>query len=350
VASVLTRLRVAMAELALWRKLRPPLAAGWQEGLFPMALRGGPFRRQRKYFLYIPAAVSRRDRLPLLVMLHGCSQNAHAFAAGTRMNALADRYRFIVLYPEQSLGANPLRCWNWFAAATHHGGGDAAAIAALVRDVTRLYPVDRARVYVVGLSAGGALTAILALYHGALFAACAIVAGLMYGAADSALGAMRAMRSGSSRSPEAAAAQAAGSGSRKLRFVPALVMQGDRDTVVDPRNAEQIVAQFRRFAELVGVASALPEPVEQYIRGEGRNYRQRDYRRGDALLLRAILIEGLDHAWSGGDARHAYNDAGQPDASRLIWEFLAQFRRPPRWRWTRLRRWLQSVRRLMQSS
>jgi poly(hydroxyalkanoate) depolymerase family esterase len=346
VTRLATRWRAALSSLALWRRLRPALTAGWQAGRFPMALRGGPFRRQRDYFLYIPQTVSRRDRLPLLVMLHGCSQDAHTFAAGTRMNELAERQRFIVLYPQQSVQANPLRCWNWFAPGTRHGGGEAGAIAALARDVIRLYPIDHSRVYVVGLSAGGALTAVLALCFGAQFAACAIVAGLMYGAADSALGAARAMRSGSWLSPEATAEQAAGGVARKLRFVPAVVLHGDRDTVVHPRNAEQIVGQLRKFAELLSVPpTPLSEAVEQEVTSEGRSYRQRDYRCNAALMLRSILIHGLGHAWSGGDERYPFNDAAPPDASRIIWEFLAPLRRPPRWRWPGLRLLLRSLRR-----
>lgn len=307
------------------------MVSGWVAGRFPHAVRGGAFRRQRDYFLHIPVTVGRRDRVPLLVMLHGCSQDAQTLAQGSRMNALADEHRFLVLYPQQSLRANPLRCWNWFEARAAHGAGEAAAIAALVRDVARRYPIDRSRIYVAGISAGGAMTAILAFCRGALFAACAIVAGMMYRAADSALEGVQAMRSGARVSPERMADHAAGRRSRKARFVPALVIHGTDDSVVHPVNAEQIVRQFRRFAE---VRSASPEPLgdalEQRISGEGRSYQQRDYVRGDQLLIRSILIDGLGHAWSGGDERLRFNDPAQPDASRLIWDFLSRFRQPAR--------------------
>ena len=307
-------------------------------------MRGGVFRRQRDYFLYIPVTVGRRDRVPLLVMLHGCSQEAQTLAQGSRMNALADEHRFLVLYPQQSLRANVMRCWNWFEWRAAHGGGEAAAIAALVRDVARRYPVDRSRVYVAGISAGGAMTAILALCYGALFAACAIVAGVMYRAADSAFGGAQAMRSGARVSPEHAADQAAGRRSHKAGFVPALVIHGTDDTVVHPRNAEQIVRQFLRFAEVLGTA---PDPSsdagEHYVTGEGRSYRRRDYSRSDQVLLRSILIEGLGHAWSGGDERLRFNDPAQPDTSRLIWDFLSNFRRPVRPRILPLRLWLRHL-------
>jgi poly(hydroxyalkanoate) depolymerase family esterase len=271
-------------------------------------------------------------------MLHGCRQDAGSFARGTRMNALADEQRFIILYPQQSRWANPMRCWNWFSPRTREGAGEAAAIVTLVRHVIRRYPVDRSRVYVAGMSAGGAMAATLAFCYGAVFAACAIVSGLMFGAAESPAGAVEAMRSGTRLSPETTAAEAARKRSRRLGFVPALVMHGEGDTVVHPRNAEQIVAQFRRFAELVTLPPQPPsEPVERYVTGTGRSYLQRDYVRSDKLLLRSILIHGLGHAWSGGDESEVFNDPTPPDASRLIWDFLSRFRRrtPPRWRLVR---------------
>lgn len=323
------------------RALNAPLTPGWVSGRFPRALRGGGFRRQRDYFLYIPEAVGRRDRVPLLVMLHGCYQEARAFAQGSRMNELADTQRFLVLYPQQSLRANALRCWNWFDPRTAHGAGEAAALAALVRDVARRYPIDRSRIYVAGISAGGAMTAVLALCYGALFAACAIVAGLMYRAADSAVAGARAMRRGAPVSPESMADEAAGRLSRKSGYVPALVIHGTHDSVVHPHNAEQIERQFRRFAELLGAAPApWRETVEQRVSTEGRSYQQRDYLRSDELLLRSISIDGLGHAWSGGDQRLDFNDAAPPDASRLIWDFVSGFRRPVRPQLPRFRLWL----------
>ena len=340
-------MREMLPRLAPWRASRAPLTSGWVPGRFPHAVRGWAYHRQRDYFLYIPVTVGRRDRVPLLVMLHGCGQEAHTFAQGSRMNELADEHRFLVLYPEQSLRANALRCWNWFEPRTAHGAGEAAAIAALVREITRRYPIDPSRVYVAGISAGGAMTAILAICYGALFAACAIVAGVMYRAADSALAGARTMRSGAPVSPESTADEAASRLSRKVRFVPALVVHGSHDSVVHPRNAEQIVRQFRRFAELRGTPpEPLSDAVEQHISSEGRSYSQRDYVRSNQLLLRSILIEGLGHAWSGGDERLRFNDSAQPDTSRLIWDFLSTFRRPVRLRPPPLRLWLRYLGRL----
>jgi poly(hydroxyalkanoate) depolymerase family esterase len=328
--------------------LRTPLPSGWLSGRYPDALGSGAFRRQHDYFLYVPTTITWRKRVPLLVMLHGCSQDACSFAAATRMNALAAEQGFIVLYPQQSLRANALRCWNWFSPRTRDGAGEAAAIISLVRYVARRHPVDRSRVYMAGISAGGAMAATLALCYGAVFAACAIVSGLMYRAADSAVGAAQAMRTGSRFSPESTATEAARRVSRRLGFVPTLVVHGDGDTVVHPHNAEQIVAQFRRFAELVSVPrQPLAGPVEQYVTGAGRSYRRHDYARSDQVLLRSILIDGLGHAWSGGDERAAFTDPTPPDASGLIWDFLSKFRRAAPQRWPPIRLWFRQLRRYL---
>ena len=337
-------LRAVLGWLAPSGRSRPSVRAGWLPGHHPPSLGAKAFRRPCDYFLYVPGKISWRDRVPLLVMLHGCHQDARSFANGTRMNALADEQRFIVLYPQQSVHANPLRCWNWFHRPTADGAGEAAAIAALVRYVARRYPIDRSRVYLAGMSAGGAMTAILALCYGATFAACGVVSGMMYRAADSALGAVQAMRTGSRLSPEDTAAEAASKVSRRLRLVPTLVMHGDGDTVVHPRNAELTVAQVRKFAELMGVpARPLRGSLEQLVTGNGRSYRQSDFTRSEQLVLRSILIEGLGHAWSGGDERERFNDPMPPDASRLLWDFLSQFRRPAESRWRPLRVWLRQL-------
>jgi poly(hydroxyalkanoate) depolymerase family esterase len=155
-------------------------------------------RRELGYRLYLPSGSSGRDSLPLIVMLHGCRQDSLSFAEGTRMNALAEEGRFAVLYPEQSKHSNPLCCWNWFDSASLAGQGEAGLIARLVDQVKKRRPIDPRRVYIVGMSAGGAMACILAVRYSRLFAACAIHSGMMYGAASSPMQALAAMRSGPS--------------------------------------------------------------------------------------------------------------------------------------------------------
>jgi poly(hydroxyalkanoate) depolymerase family esterase len=283
-------------------------------------------RRGLAYRLYLPTGSARRDSLPLVVMLHGCRQNPLSFANGTRMNALAEEYRCAVLYPEQNKQSNPLCCWNWFRSSELTGHGEAALLAGLIVRVTERRPIDRRRVYVVGMSAGGAMACLLAIRYSRLFAACAIHSGVVYGAASSAMQALGVMRSGPSPSSMEHAWQLVREASESAIVVPTLVIHGDGDMTVNPVNADRIIEQLRARAALIEPDSGgLSESDERRIDSGDRAYRQRDYTLQGRLVFRQILIEGLGHAWSGGDARHEFNDAPRPDASRLILDYLMQF-------------------------
>src|ERR1022692_2432016 len=185
------------------------------------------------YRLYLPSGSSPRDSLPLLVMLHGCTQNPLRFAEGTRMNALAEESRCAVLYPEQSRRSNPQRCWNWFEPASLEGQGEAALIARLIEQVTVRRPIDPRRVYVVGMSAGGAMACILAVRHSRLFAACAIHSGLMYGDASSPSQALAVMRTGPSVADVEEARRRLLEVGESGVTVPTLVIHGAHDTRVN---------------------------------------------------------------------------------------------------------------------
>ena len=263
-------------------------------------------------------------------MLHGCKQDALVFAEGTRMNQFAERHNFIVLYPEQSRQANPFGCWNWFQPAVLRESGEAAAIARIVRRVMKRYRVDPTRVYVTGMSAGGAMACVLANRYGTLFAACAVHSGLRYRAASSPGAAVAAMRRGAPNSAQETAHLSTLASQSAAAFVPTLVIHGDRDETVNPVNADQIIEQTRTLAEHESMPPLpLVESAERRVADSRRAYRLRDYRRDGRIVLRKIMVEGLGHAWSGGDERHPFNDSQGPDASQLIWEFLREFRRMP---------------------
>jgi poly(hydroxyalkanoate) depolymerase family esterase len=287
-------------------------------------------QRELAYRLYLPAGIVSTQRLPLLVMLHGCRQTAVEFAEATRMNTEAgDRY-CAVLYPEQSRKFNSLRCWNWFEPKSLVGDGEAALIVQTMLHVMENYPIDAARVYVAGLSAGGAMAAVLCATRGRnLFAACAIHSGVMFHAATTSLQAVQVMRRGSNASLDQITQQIASHLPPGSRLVPTLIIHGTDDQTVNPVNAEQMIEQTRLLAQRLHPESDPPTMRdEQWIESGGRRYRQQDMTFGSMLLLRGILIDGLGHAWSGGDARYMFSDPAGPDASRLILEFLLSYQLP----------------------
>lgn len=273
----------------------------------------------RPYLLYLPAGLDQRQPAPLWVWLHGCRQTPASFAAGTRVALAADAAGAVVLLPRQLRRANPFRCWNWFDRDTQQGRGEAAILQAMIDVVIARYPIDEARVCLAGLSAGAALAGVLASLHSESFAAVALHSGVSYAAAQSPLTARAAIRHGSSLTGEASAAMARMFATSDLP-VPALVLHGDADDAVPPLHLAQVTAHFlalnRRGSEAVEVTTR--EASEG-----GRSFTLTEWRQQKRLLVRQVLIHGLDHAWSGGDAREEYHDDAGPQATRLITEFFA---------------------------
>jgi len=277
------------------------------------------------YRLFLPSGSARNDSLPLLVMLHGCQQDSLEFAGGSRMNSLAEENRCAVLYPEQAASSNPLRCWNWFESASLEGQGEAAVVAGLIEQVACRRAIDSRRIYVAGLSAGGAMACILALRHSELFAACAIHSGLMYGAAVSPMRAFAAMKDGPTSTSIDAAYKLLSSAPGVV--VPTLVIQGDADTTVNPVNADRIIEQLKKRAESLDPGAAVVAAPTDQIAAGTRSYLHQDFLQRGRIVLRKILVQGLGHAWSGGDSLHAFNDTQGPDASRLILDFAREYQR-----------------------
>jgi poly(hydroxyalkanoate) depolymerase family esterase len=259
-------------------------------------------------------------------MLHGCRQNAQDFSIGTRMNELAEQHKFAVLYPEQSSKANAYRCWNWYDPGVLKGEGEARAIVAMVTEVTERRRMDSTRIYIAGMSAGGAMARVLAVCNGQTFAACAVHSGLMYHAATNALQAMRAMREGSRASPEETLKSLPLPGLQYV--VPTLVIHGDRDDVVNSRNAQLIVAQVLAMMPPADADDGSAVEADTIAADDsGRKYTIRDYRRHGATVLRSITVVGLGHAWSGGKAQLPFNAGLGPSSSELVWQFVSQHRR-----------------------
>jgi poly(hydroxyalkanoate) depolymerase family esterase len=269
-----------------------------------------------------PATPDSSVRMPLVVMLHGCKQDAPDFARGTSMNALAAKTPCLVLYPEQRPKANLMRCWNWFDSA-HQGrqAGEPAMLAALTREVIAHYPVDPARVYIAGLSAGGAMAAIVAAHNPDLFAAVGVHSGLPPGAAYDAMSAFSAMRNGAN-------ASAPGDPAALEDVMPTIVFHGDADRTVHPDNGDQIVLAAIASLKAAGVALKRSVIPEELSGSELRQALRTVYSTEDERpFVEHWSVEAGPHAWSGGSAAGSYTDPLGPDASAAMLAFFLQHQR-----------------------
>lgn len=262
----------------------------------------------RHYKLYVPGSYAGQPA-PLLVMLHGCSQHPDDFALGTGMNALAEESGCLVVYPAQSQGANASRCWNWFSAVDQrHGQGEPSIIAGLTRDIMARYAVDPGRVYVAGLSAGGAMAVIMGTLYPDLYAAVGVHSGLPFAAAHDLPSAMAAMQGDFRRGHLTARMPG--------RALPIIVFHGDRDTTVHPANGAELIQRRRRH----------PHEAVEIEPGQvphGHAYTRTLHRRPDGSVhAEHWVVHGSGHAWSGGDARGSYTDGKGPSASQAMMHFF----------------------------
>jgi poly(hydroxyalkanoate) depolymerase family esterase len=269
----------------------------------------------RRYHLFKPPGMALFERLPLVVMLHGCGQDANAFALSTRMNRIAARERFLVLYPEQDRLANPQLCWNWYETRSRRAYGEAAIIRAAIDQVCLLYPVDPQRIGIAGLSAGAGMAALLATRYPDRFAAVVMHSGVPPGVADSTASAIRAMRG---RAPAPAADPASPVAGATADWPPLLVIHGSLDRVVSASNA---ASAARLWAAAGGVVD---ETVRRVQRGARYPMTVTDFGLRNRPAATLCEIEGLGHAWSGGPATERFSDPRGPDASRLVWAFMSR--------------------------
>ena len=277
-----------------------------QPGREPARFVAGRFQHPtagaRDYKLFLPPGAGEQPR-PLVLMLHGCTQTPDDFAAGTRMNEAAAAQGVVVLYPAQSVQMNPQRCWNWFKRQhQQRDRGESALLAALVRQVVADQRIDPSRVYVAGLSAGGAMAAVLGQAYPDLFAAVGVHSGLASGVAGDLPSALAAMQSGAPAP-------------RASRPVPTIVFHGDRDATVNPANGAQVFA-----AATPPGATAHTERIARP--GARAHTRQQQRDAHGRVVAEHWLVHGAAHAWSGGSSAGSYTDPQGPDATREMLRFF----------------------------
>ncbi|MBK7462084.1 MAG: prolyl oligopeptidase family serine peptidase [Betaproteobacteria bacterium] len=265
----------------------------------------------RRFRLFKPAGVTRAERLPLLVLLHGCSQDAEKIAASSQMNKLATRERFMVLYPEQDRLANALGCWNWYDTRSGRAQGESGAIDAMITQVCLQHPVNEQRIAIAGFSAGAGLAALLATRHPQRFCAVAMHSGVGPGVAHSSATALGAMRGRRAAAP--LAASPAGT-----RLPGLLVIQGSSDHIVASSNGHQAAGVW------AAQAGAKPGKTRVVQRGERYAANITDYKVRGQLVATLCEIDRLGHAWSGGAAGRDFSDPKGPSASSMIWSFVAK--------------------------
>ncbi len=262
----------------------------------------------RPYMLYVPSGYHGQD-VPLVVMLHGCTQSPEDFAEGTQMNTLAERETFIVAYPGQVRSANMQGCWNWFSSADQQRGvGEPSLIAGITGRVMADYAIDSRRVFVAGLSAGGAEAAIMGAAYPDIFAAIGVHSGLACGSASDIASAMAAMKSGSAGTVRPAS----------HRIVPTIIFHGDRDMTVNRKNADAIANQAAMGATLT------TEIVEGKTPG-GHAHRLTIRRNANKVtIVEQWTVNNGGHAWFGGSASGTYTDPRGPNASAEMLRFFQE--------------------------
>ena len=272
-----------------------------------------------RYRLYIPAATGPAVAMPLLVMLHGCKQDSDDFARGTAMNEVAAREGCMVLYPEQLRRSNSMGCWNWFDPAHQkRGAGEPEVIASMVRHVASSHPVDASRVYIAGLSAGGAMAALMGELYPELFAAVGVHSGLGAHSAHDVTSALRAMRNGGAPATPAGAAPA----------VPTIVFHSLDDKTVTARNGDAVVSRQVTAHETRGMRLVAEQKPCGADEAQGRATTRTAWVDADGnARLEKWVLRGAPHAWSGGNTAGSFTDASGPKASEAMVKFFLHHRR-----------------------
>lgn len=283
----------------------------------------------KKFKVYLPKSYHILKSYPLMVMLHGCTQNADDFAIGTQMNELADEKEFIVVYPQQSSNSNMNKCWNWFEPLHQiRGFGEPAIIAGIVKKVQNMHFIQKNKVFIAGLSAGGAMSIVMGVTYPELFAGIGVSAGIEYQAALNVFNAYSVMAS-KGPSPVKQGRIAYQQMGKRAKPLPLIVFHGNADSTVNVANADQVVHQWITTNNLAyngridGWIQDSPVKTREEKILFGRDYTTYRYESSKGeLAIDKYIINGMGHAWSGGNSAGSYTDPKGPNASRIMWDFF----------------------------
>ena len=294
VVGKLSELALKVARTTKTKKPNSPLNPQFQQGSFTCAA------GTRSYKIYVPKSLPQQRRT-LIVMLHGCSQNADDFAAGTRMNEIAELEGLLIVYPNQTVKANSSGCWNWFNPRDQaFGKGEPEIIAGLTSEIVAKFEVDHDRVFIAGLSAGGAMAVIMGHAYPNLYSAIGVHSGLPYQSAHDVISAFAAMRGDAKTAPSALTPRV-------------IVFHGDADATVHPSNAYAIASAEKKCTAVSTINSS----------ANGRNYKRITIENDNKLPISELwMIEGAGHAWSGGSVDGSFTDTTGPDASKEMARFF----------------------------
>jgi poly(hydroxyalkanoate) depolymerase family esterase len=297
----------------------------WQEYIYQDPTSSHP------YFVYTPTTYHVGTAVPLFVMLHGCTQSAADFAAGTRMNQLAEQHGFIVVYPQQTRTSNRTLCWNWFKSSHQfRDRGEPAIITHMVQAIkqnTSQWTIDSSRVYVVGASAGAAMAVILGATYPDIFAAIGVHSGIEYQAVTNIISSLKVMRRGGPDPVKQGQRAYEAMGSHK-RIMPTIVFQGTHDRIVPPINGDQVVQQWMQTNHLASQGQYVADFHHPTIATSGQvpggySYTVSTWKDhvGREIQQYWKILE-LGHAWSGGNPAVSYTDPRGPNASEAMYQFF----------------------------
>ncbi|MDX2139245.1 MAG: PHB depolymerase family esterase [Chloroflexota bacterium] len=282
------------------------------------------------YLVYTPPTYQQGAQMPLLLFLHGCMQDPYQLEFASGMRAIADQNNFMIAYPQQNAASSPHRCWNWYDDRNQQrDSGEPTLLFGIVNQVRQNYSVEPNRIYVAGISSGGAMTSILASCYRDVFAAAFVHSGMAYDASNSPIEAITAPLRGSETPPDVAGANAYACAGDANQPIPVLILHGTADTVVVPQNAHDALEQFAQTNDYADDDTdndsviAQPATTETLQVADGHTYTVEHYDYNGERLMQRYMVDGMWHMWSGGTGILPFSDPAAPNASQIMWDFFS---------------------------